>query len=55
MSSTAKSHVFNVIRDIGHIKSIKNFHVATAYHDLIEKISTDVIHPNVSDGHGLLL
>ena len=34
---------------------MKNFHVTTAYHDLVEKISTDVIHPNVSDDNGLLL
>ena len=29
--------------------------ITTAYHVLVEKISTDVIHPNVSDVHGLLL
>ena len=50
--SPTNSHVLNTVR---HVKSIKNFHVATAYHDLVEKISTDVIHPNVSDDHGLLL
>ena len=50
--SPTNSHVLNTVR---HVKSIKNFHVTTAYHDLVEKISTDVIHPNVSDDHGLLL
>ena len=50
--SPTNSHVLNTVR---HVKSIKNFHVATAYHDIVEKISTDVIHPNVSDDHGLLL
>ena len=50
--SPTNSHVPNTVR---HVKSIKNFHVATAYHDLVEKISTDVIHPNVSDDHGLFL
>ena len=40
VSSTAKSHVFNVVRDIGHIKSIKNSRIAiltTAYHTLVKE------------------
>ena len=44
MLSPTNSHVLNTVR---HVKSIKNFHVVTAYHDLVEKISTDVIHSNV--------
>jgi len=32
VSSTAKSHVFNVVRDIGHIKSIKTFQNSHPYH-----------------------
>ena len=50
--SPTNSHVLNTVR---HVKSIKNFHVATAYHDLVEKISTDVIHSNVRYLPGLLL
>ena len=32
VSSTAKSHVLNVVRDIGHIKSIKTFQNSHPYH-----------------------
>ena len=41
VSSTAKSHVLNVVRDIGHVKSTKKtFKIATlttAYHNLVKK------------------
>ena len=35
VSSTAKSHVLNVVRDIGHVESIKkNFQVSHPYHSI---------------------
>ena len=59
VSSTAKSHVLNVVRDIGHVKSTKKTSriatLTTAYHNLVKKISTDVIHCNVRYLPGLLL
>ena len=52
---TTNSHLTYVVR---HVESIDNYHVNHANRSIsypIKKISTDVIHPNVSDDHGLLL
>ena len=59
VSSTAKSHVLNVVRDIRHVESIKKLpgkpllpqHITSQ----LKKISTDVIHPDVRYLPGLLL
>ena len=34
VSSTAKSHVLNVVRDIGHVESIKKIQVSHPYHSI---------------------
>ena len=55
VSSTTNLLVLNVVR---HAKGVKTFMSTTttaAIHILVEKITTEVIHPNVRDLPGLLL
>ena len=56
MSSTSNSHDPNVFKDVENIeKNMMSNIVTTAYHIKVEKIPTEVIHPNVSRLPGLLL
>ena len=55
VSSTANSHVLNVVRHLENKKTLMSTNIITAYHMLLKKTLSDVIYPNVSVLPGLLL
>ena len=55
VSSTNNSNVLDLVKHVESIKSLMSTTLTTAYHILVKKFSTEVIHPDVSDLPGLLL
>ena len=54
VSPTANSHVLDVVTHVENKKTLMSTNIITA-HQLLKKMSTDVIYPNASVLPGLLL